>query len=134
MKKLLSICAAAAIVAACTGGTPTKVENKNNCDCLICEACDSLEYYWALDEEARDSTWTEPYSSNSYKWADSLTTLVYEHLYNNGEYWAYEPTDDLLKCDKFMKIMDEGFDGLCGIEDTTGCISYFYGAYNYYNK
>lgn len=44
MKKLLSICAAAAIVAACTGDTPTKVE-KENCKCLLCEASDSLDYY-----------------------------------------------------------------------------------------
>lgn len=37
MKKLLSICAAAAIVAACTGVTPTKVESEK-CNCHLYEA------------------------------------------------------------------------------------------------
>lgn len=133
MKKLLSICTAAAIVAACTGGTPTKVENEN-CNCLICEASDSLNYYAKLDSIAWDSTWIYPHSENFDEWYDSLTVLVYNHLYNDGEYWDYYPTDELLHNKKFMKVMDNGFDGLCGVEDTTGCISYFYGAYNYYNK
>lgn len=123
MNKSIIFCAAAAIVAACTGVTPTKVESEN-CSCLVCEACDSLEKY------DNDSSTIAQYEL----WRDSLTTLVLERLYNNGEYWSYKPTDELLHNKKFIKALDNGYDGLCEIKDTTGTVDYFYGAYNYFRN
>lgn len=132
MKKLFYLCAAAAIVAACTGAAPTKVENEN-CKCLICEACDSFMYYYNLDEQTRDSTWLLPLSDNSVEWSDSLAVLVYEHLCDTT--LEYDVIQDLFNNEKLMYIMDNTcWDGLCGIEDSTGTISYFYGAQYYHNK
>lgn len=114
MKKL--ILGAALLVTACTDN-PVKVSKDNMLP--IEEACDSILYY----ENDEDKL---------LLWYDSLTTLVWEHLYNNGDYWEYNPTDELLHNQKFMQCMQDGFDGLLGIEDSTGTVSYFYGAYNYY--
>ena len=108
MKKLFYLCAAAAIVAACTGGTPTKVE-KENCNCPLCEASDSLDYYNKLDSAAWDYTWVYPHSENFNEWYDSLT-------------------EDMLASKSFMKCIYSGFDGLCGdCYDTLSCeIEQFY--------
>lgn len=135
MKKLISLCAAAATVAACTGIFPTKVENvTESCNCLICEACDSLTYYAALDSIARDSTWILEHSDNFYQWSDSLTALVYGYLNSEKRSFIDYPVEDLLNNEKFMSVMEKGYDGLYTLEDSTGCIAYFYGAYVHSNR
>ena len=124
MKKLLSICAAAAIVAACTGGTPTKVENEN-CNCLLCEASDSLDYYAKLDSAAWDSTWMR-HSDNFNEWYDSLTVIVCHELSTSEN--LDSTIEDMLASESFMKCINGGFDGLCGdCYDTLSCeIDQFY--------
>lgn len=111
MKKLLSICVAAAIVAACTGGTPTKVENEK-CDCLLCEASDSLDYYTKLDSAAWDSTCIYPHSENFDKWYDSLTVLICHELSTSEN--LDSTIEDMLASESFSKCIYGGFDGLCG--------------------
>ena len=133
MKKLLAICAAATMVAACTGITPAKVENENY-ECLICEACDSLDYYASLDSTSRNYLGDYTYYKSLDGWYDSLTVLVYNYLYDNNECMNYSAIKCLLNNEKFMKTMDDGFDGLCNIEDSTGCIMRFYNAYIYLHK
>ena len=124
MKKLLSICAAAAIVAACTGGTPIKVE-KENCKCLLCEASDSLDYYAKLDSIAWDSTWMR-HSDNFDEWYDSLTVIVCHELSTSEN--LDSTIEDMLASESFMKCIYSGFDGLCGdCYDTLSCeIEQFY--------
>ena len=124
MKKLLSICVAAAIVAACTGGTPTKVE-KENCKCLLCEASDSLDYYAKLDSIAWDSTWMR-HSDNFDEWYDSLTVIVCHELSTSEN--LDSTIEDMLASESFMKCIYSGFDGLCGdCYDTLSCeIEQFY--------
>lgn len=111
MKKLLPICAAATIVAACTGVTSTKVENEN-CNCLICEACDSLDYYVKLDSASLDSTWIYSHSENFDKWYDSLTVIVCYELSTSEN--LDSTIEDMLASESFMKCIYSGFDGLCG--------------------
>ena len=124
MKKLLSICAAAAIVTACTGGTPIKVE-KENCKCLLCEASDSLDYYAKLDSIALDSTWMR-HSDNFDEWYDSLTVIVCHELSTSEN--LDSTIEDMLASESFMKCIYSGFDGLCGdCYDTLSCeIEQFY--------
>lgn len=125
MKKLLSICAAAAIVAACTGVTPTKVESKK-CNCLLCEASDSLDYYAKLDSAAWDSTWVYPHSDNFDEWYDSLTVIVCHELSTSEN--LDSTIKDILASESFMRCIYSGFDGLYGdCYDTLSCeIDKFY--------
>ena len=125
MKKLFYLCAAAAIVAACTGGTPTKVE-KENCNCPLCEASDSLDYYNKLDSAAWDYTWVYPHSENFNEWYDSLTVIVCHKLSTSEN--LDSTIEDMLASKSFMKCIYSGFDGLCGdCYDTLSCeIEQFY--------
>lgn len=125
MKKLFYLCAAAAIVAACTGAAPTKVENEK-CNCLLCEASDSLDYYAKLDSAARDSTWIYPHSENFDEWYDSLTVIVCHELSTSEN--LDSTIEDMLASESFMKCIYSGFDGLCGdCYDTLSCeIEQFY--------
>lgn len=111
MKKLLSICAAATMVAACTGITPTKVET-GKCNCPLCEASDSLEYYAELDSIAYNSTLICPHSDNFNKWYDSLTVIVCNELSTSD---SLEFTIQYMLASKsFTKCIYSGFDGLYG--------------------
>lgn len=110
MKKLLAICAAATMVAACTGITPAKVENEN-CKCLLCEASDSLDYYTKLDSIACDST-LMPHSDGFNKWYDSLTVIVCNEL-STSENLEFT-IQYMLASKSFTKCIYNGFDGLCG--------------------
>ena len=111
MKKLFYLCAAAAIVAACTGVTSTKVESEK-CNCLLCEASDSLNYYAKLDGAVGDSTCIYPHSENFNKWYDSLTVIVCYELSTSEN--LDSTVEDMLASKAFMKCIDGGFDGLCG--------------------
>ena len=125
MKTLFYLCAAAAIVAACTGVTPTKVESEK-CNCLLCEASDSLNYYAKLDSVAGDSTCIYPHSKNFNEWYDSLTVIVCNELSTSEN--LDSTVEDMLASKAFMKCIDGGFDGLCGeCYDTLSYeIEYFY--------
>ena len=125
MKKLFYLCAAAAIVAACTGAAPTKVENEK-CNCLLCEASDSLDYYNKLDSAAWDYTWVYPHSENFNEWYDSLTVIVCHKLSTSEN--LDSTIEDMLASKSFMKCIYSGFDGLCGdCYDTLSCeIEQFY--------
>ena len=125
MKKLFYLCAAAAIVAACTGAAPTKVENEK-CNCLLCEASDSLDYYNKLDSAAWDYTWDYPHSENFNEWYDSLTVIVCHKLSTSEN--LDSTIEDMLASKSFMKCIYSGFDGLCGnCYDTLSCeIEQFY--------
>ena len=125
MKKLFYLCAAAAIVAACTGTAPTKVENEK-CNCLLCEASDSLDYYNKLDSAAWDYTWVYPHSENFNEWYDSLTVIVCHKLSTSEN--LDSTIEDMLASKSFMKCIYSGFDGLCGnCYDTLSCeIEQFY--------
>ena len=125
MKKLFYLCAAAAIVAACTGAAPTKVENEK-CNCLLCEASDSLDYYNKLDSAAWDYTWVYPHSENSNEWSASLTVIVCHKLCTSEN--LDSTIEDMLASKSFMKCIYSGFDGLCGdCYDTLSCeIEQFY--------
>lgn len=125
MKKLFYLCAAAAIVAACTGAAPTKVENEK-CNCLLCEASDSLDYYNKLDSAAWDYTWVYPHSENFNEWYDSLTVIVCHKLSTSEN--LDSTIEDMLASRAFMKCIYSGFDGLCGdCYDTLSCeIEQFY--------
>ena len=125
MKKLFYLCAAAAIVAACTGAAPTKVENEK-CNCLLCETSDSLDYYNKLDSAAQDYTWVYPHSENFNEWYDSLTVIVCHKLSTSEN--LDSTIEDMLASKSFMKCIYSGFDGLCGdCYDTLSCeIEQFY--------
>lgn len=125
MKKLFYLCAAAAIVAACTDAAPTKVENEK-CNCLLCEASDSLDYYNKLDSAAWDYTWVYPHSENFNEWYDSLTVIVCHKLSTSEN--LDSTIEDMLASKSFMKCIYSGFDGLCGdCYDTLSCeIEQFY--------
>lgn len=125
MKKLFYLCAAATIVAACTGAAPTKVENEK-CNCLLCEASDSLDYYNKLDSAAWDYTWVYPHSENFNEWYDSLTVIVCHKLSTSKN--LDFTIEDMLASKSFMKCIYSGFDGLCGdCYDTLSCeIEQFY--------
>ena len=125
MKKLFYLCAAAAIVAACTGAAPTKVKNEK-CNCLLCEASDSLDYYNKLDSAAWDYTWVYPHSENFNEWYDSLTVIVCHKLSTSEN--LDSTIEDMLASKSFMKCIYSGFDGLCGdCYDTLSCeIEQFY--------
>ena len=125
MKKLFYLCAAAAIVAACTGAAPTKVENEK-CNCLLCEASDSLDYYNKLDSAAWDYIWVYPHSENFNEWYDSLTVIVCHKLSTSEN--LDSTIEDMLASKSFMKCIYSGFDGLCGdCYDTLSCeIEQFY--------
>lgn len=125
MKKLFYLYAAAAIVAACTGAAPTKVENEK-CNCLLCEASDSLDYYNKLDSAAWDYTWVYPHSENFNEWYDSLTVIVCHKLSTSEN--LDSTIEDMLASKSFMKCIYSGFDGLCGdCYDTLSCeIEQFY--------
>ena len=125
MKKLFYLCAAAAIVAACTGAAPTKVENEK-CNCLLCEASDALDYYNKLDSAAWDYTWDYPHSENFNEWYDSLTVIVCHKLSTSEN--LDSTIEDMLASKSFMKCIYSGFDGLCGnCYDTLSCeIEQFY--------
>lgn len=125
MKKLFYLCAAAAIVAACTGAAPTKMENEK-CNCLLCEASDSLDYYNKLDSAAWDYTWVYPHSENFNEWYDSLTVIVCHKLSTSEN--LDSTIEDMLASKSFMKCIYSGFDGLCGdCYDTLSCeIEQFY--------
>ena len=125
MKKLFYLCAAAAIVAACTGAAPTKVENEK-CNCLLCEASDSLDYYNKLDSAAWDYTCVYPHSENFNEWYDSLTVIVCHKLSTSEN--LDSTIEDMLASKSFMTCIYSGFDGLCGdCYDTLSCeIEQFY--------
>ena len=125
MKKLFYLCVAAAIVAACTGAAPTKVENEK-CNCLLCEASDSLDYYNKLDSAAWDYTWVYPHSENFNEWYDSLTVIVCHKLSTSEN--LDSTIEDMLASKSFMKCIYSGSDGLCGdCYDTLSCeIEQFY--------
>ena len=125
MKKLFYLCAAAAIVAACTDAAPTKVENEK-CNCLLCEASDSLDYYNKLDSAAWDYTWVYPHSENFNEWYDSLTVIVCHKLSTSEN--LDSTIEDMLASKPFMRCIYSGFDGLCGdCYDTLSCeIEQFY--------
>ena len=125
MKKLFYLCAAAAIATACTGVTPTKVESEK-CNCLLCEASDSLNYYAKLDSVAGDSTCIYPHSESFNKWYDSLTVIVCNELSTSEN--LDSTVEDMLASKAFMKCIDGGFDGLCGecYDALSYEIEYFY--------
>lgn len=116
MKKVIFLCIMVAIVIIIAGACSTKV---NNCNCLTCEACDSLNYYAQLDAEAADSTWLYSHSDNFDEWYDSLTTLVVQDLEyhsmvcGSSEFRAYI-VDEYVYNPTFMNTLADGWDGLCG--------------------
>lgn len=132
MRKFILSCTAVIMMTACTGTSSTKVSKGEYRYCLICDACDSLEYYTRLDAEAYDSTWTHIHSDNFNAWYDFLTLMVCDDLYSYPE----ESVDSIAlkykNCPKFMNAIDDGWDGICGdCHDTLGVkIDRFYDIIN----
>lgn len=104
MKKLFFVCTSVIMMIACTG-TPTKVEESENCNCVICEACDSL-----LENG---------YTDTGIMWYDSLTTLVvwdleYHKLSESRSEFINYIVEEYAYNPKIMEALHEGWDGLCG--------------------
>lgn len=113
MKKIFYPVAAVVAMSCCSNSKPEEViPDDLHCECLLCEASDSLDYY-----ASKDSANGYIHGSEFDFWYDSLTTILVDMI---DEYpddsiheYAIDMADDLKDCPSFMAVINSGFDGLC---------------------
>lgn len=112
MKKIFYFAVAIVAMSCCSNSKPEEIPDDLHCECLLCEASDSLDYY-----ASKDSVNGYIHGSEFDFWYDSLTTLLVgmidEWPNDSIHEYAIDMANDLKDCPSFMVVINSGFDGLC---------------------